>query len=164
MMQTDGRMQSFLTDFFAAWLFKPLPVNLRESIASKLRLCSFQPGEVIYPPKELPSAVHFIVQGSVRILGASQKNPTLAVLGAGTVVGWDSLIRRVGAGSVRAAMTSQVADRQVLTLALSADEFESLALKHLMPVLAQQVSLLELFDTLSHTLSHLLDPASEVDL
>ncbi|MCY7323429.1 MAG: cyclic nucleotide-binding domain-containing protein, partial [Phormidesmis sp. CAN_BIN36] len=164
MMQTDERMQSFLTDFFTAWLFKPLPVNLRDSIASKLRLCSFQPGEVIYPPKELPSDVHFIVQGSVRILGASQKNPTLAVLGVGTVVGWDSLIRRVGAGSVRAAMTSQVADREVLTLALSADEFETLALKHLMPVLTQQVSLLELFDTLSHTLSHLLDSASNLDL
>ena len=164
MMQTDERMQSFLTDFFTAWLFKSLPANLRDSIASKLRLCSFQPGEVIYPHKELPSAVHFIVQGSVRILGASQKNPTLAVLGVGTVVGWDSLIRRVGAGSVRAAMTSQVADRQVLTLALSADEFETLALKHLMPVLTQQVSLLELFDTLSHTLSHLLDPASNLDL
>ena len=164
MMQTDERMQSFLTDFFTAWLFKSLPANLRDSIASKLRLCSFQPGEVIYPHKELPSAVHFIVQGSVRILGASQKNPTLAVLGVGTVVGWDSLIRRVGAGSVRAAMTSQVVDRQVLTLALSADEFETLALKHLMPVLTQQVSLLELFDTLSHTLSHLLDPASNLDL
>ena len=164
MMQTDERMQSFLTDFFTAWLFKSLPANLRDSIASKLRLCSFQPGEVIYPHKELPSAVHFIVQGSVRILGASQKNPTLAVLGVGTVVGWDSLIRRVGAGSVRAAMTSQVADRQILTLALSADEFETLALKHLMPVLTQQVSLLELFDTLSHTLSHLLDPASNLDL
>ena len=164
MMQSDERMQAFLTDFFTAWLFKPLPVNLRESIASKLRLCSFQPGEVIYPPKELPSAVHFIVQGSVRILGASQRNPTLAVSGVGTVVGWDSLIRRVGAGSVRAAMTSQVDDREVLTLALPADEFETLALKYLMPVLTQQVSLLELFDTLSHTLSHLLDPASDIDL
>ncbi|WP_244913246.1 peptidase domain-containing ABC transporter [Phormidesmis priestleyi] len=165
MMQSDERMQSFLTDFFTAWLFKPLPPNLRESIASKLRLCSFQPGEVIYPPKELPSAVHFIVQGSVRILGSdSQQTPTLAVSGAGTVVGWDSLIRRVGAGSVRAAMSSQTADREVLTLALSADEFESFALKYLMPVLTQQVSLLELFDTLSRDRSLLLDPASDLDL
>ena len=165
MMQTDERMQSFLTDFFTAWLFKPLPPNLQGAIASKLRLCSFQPGEVIYPPKELPSAVHFIVQGSVRILGSdSQQNPTLAVSGAGTVVGWDSLIRRVGAGSVRAAMSSQTADREVLTLALSADEFESLALKYLMPVLTQQVSLLELFDTVSRDRSLLLDPTSDLDL
>ncbi len=165
MMQSDERMQSFLTDFFTAWLFKPLPDHLRGAIAAKLRLCSFQPGAVIYPPTELPSDVHFIVQGSVRILGAdSQKNPTLGVLGPGTVIGWDSLIRRVGEGSVRAAMTPQVADREVLTLALAADEFESLALNYLMPVLMQQVSLLELFDTLSRALSHLLDPTSDLDL
>ena len=165
MIQSDERLQPFLTDFFTTWLFKPLPDNLRGAIAAKLRLCSFQPGAVIYRPTELPSDVHFIVQGNVRILGTdAQKNPTLAVVGSGTVVGWDSLIRRVGVGSVRAAMTPQVADREVLTLALAADDFESLALKYLMPVLTQQVSLLELFDTLSRALSHLLDPTADLDL
>lgn len=165
MTQSDERMQSFLTDFFAAWLFKELPIELRGAIAPKLRLCSFQPGEVICRPTELPSAVHFIVQGSVRILGSeSQQSPTLAVVGEGSVVGWDNLLRRVGAGSVRAAMTAQSADREVLTLTLSADEFEAIALNYLMPVITQQVSLLELFDTLSRALSHLLDSAPDINL
>ncbi|NJR51099.1 MAG: ATP-binding cassette domain-containing protein [Leptolyngbyaceae cyanobacterium CSU_1_3] len=164
MTQSDERMQSFLTDFFATWLFQPLPDKLKSTIASQLRLCSFPPGAVIYPDKELPSDVHCVVQGSVRILGANaQQSPTLAVSGIGTIVGWDSLIRRVGAGSVRAAMTAQTVDRDVLTLALSADEFEAIALDYLMPTL-MQVSALELFDTLSRALSHLSDSASELNL
>ncbi|KAM3093351.1 peptidase domain-containing ABC transporter [Phormidesmis sp. 146-35] len=165
MMQREEQMQSFLTDFFAAWPFKDLPDDLRAAIASKLRLCAFQPGEVIYPPKELPSEVHFIVQGSVRILGAdSQQSPTLAVLGAGAVVGWDNLLRRVGAGSVRAAMSAQAGDHEILTLALSADEFESLALSYLLPVLMERVSVLELFDTLSQAMSHMRNPAANLNL
>jgi len=165
MTQSEERLQSFVADFFKTWLFKDLPTKLQRTIASKLQLCSFQPGEVIYPAPELPSAIHFIVQGNVRILGSASKySPTLAVVGQGTVVGWDSLLRRIGAGEVRAAMSSQASDRRVLTLALPADEFEGLALKHLMPALTQQVSVLELFDTLYRSLSHLLDPAADINL
>lgn len=165
MTQSDERLQLFVTDFFETWLFKDLPPKLKSTIASKLQLCSFQPGEVIYPAMELPSAVHFIVQGKVRILGsASNYHPTLAVVRQGTVLGWDSLLRRSGAGEVRAAMDAQAADRTVVTLALPADEFEGLALKYLMPALMQQVSLVELFDTLYCSLSHLLDPSSDLDL
>jgi ATP-binding cassette subfamily B protein len=69
------------------------------------------------------------------------------------VIGWDSLIRRAAVGSVRAAITSLDVDREVLTLALSADEFESLALQSLLPVLMQRVSRIELFDTLSRFMS-----------
>jgi ATP-binding cassette subfamily B protein len=163
--QGDEQMQSVLATFFQTWLFKDLPSQHREKLVSQLRLCSFQPGDVIYPPTGLPSDVHFIVQGSVRILGAtSQQSPTLTVVGPGTIVGWDSLLRRTGGGSVRAAMTPQASDRRVLTVALSADEFEKLALKHLLPALEQQVSLLELFDTLCHSLSHLRDPATDLNL
>lgn len=165
MTRSDERLQLFVTDFFKTWLFEDLPPKVKSTIASKLQLCSFQPGEVIYPARELPSAVHFIVQGSVRILGsASNYHPTLAVVRQGTVLGWDSLLRRSAAGEVRAAMDAQAADRTVLTLALPADEFEALALKHLMPALMQRVSVLEIFDTLYCSLSHLLDPAADLDL
>jgi ATP-binding cassette subfamily B protein len=165
MTQIDAPVSSFLADFFATYPFNHLPANLRRQVASVLRLCSFQPGELIYPPRELPSAVHCIVQGRVRILGpTSYHSPTLAVVGKGTAVGWDSLLRRVAAGSVRAAMPAQGGEGEVLTLALSADEFESLALEHLMPILQQRVSLLELFDTLSHCLAAMPDRAAGIDL
>ena len=165
MMQVDAPVQSFLTDFFAAWPFNHLPAPLQKQIAPKLRLCSFQPGELIYPSRELPSAVHCVVQERLRILGpTSYQSPTLEVVGEGSVVGWDSLLRRVAVGSVRAAMASPENDREVLTLALSADEFETLALEHLMPVLMRRVSLIELFDTLSRALAKMPDRGSDINL
>lgn len=165
MTHVDAPMHSFLSDFFASWPFNHLPTSLRAPIASKLRLRSFQPGELIYPTKELPSEVHCVVQGRVRILGpTSYQSPTLAVVGKGTVIGWDSLLRRVAPGSIRAAMPVQDADQETLTLALSADEFEELALEHLMPVLSQRASLVELFDTLSRILTKMPDRGSEINL
>lgn len=165
MMQVDAPIQSFLTDFFAAWPFNHLPANLQKSIAPQLQLCAFQPGELIYPSRELPSAVHCVVQERVRILGpTSYQSPTLEVVGEGTVIGWDSLLRRVSAGSVRAAMAAPASDREVLTLALPADTFEALALKHLMPVLMRRVSLMELFDTLSRALSQMPDRTTGINL
>ena len=165
MMQVDAPVQSFLTDFFAAWPFNHLPAPLQKQIAPKLRLCSFQPGELIYPSRELPLAVHCVVQERVRILGpTSYQSPTLEVVGEGSVVGWDSLLRRVAVGSVRAAMASPERDRDVLTLALSADDFETLALEHLMPVLMRRVSLIELFDTLSRALAKMPDRGVAINL
>jgi ATP-binding cassette subfamily B protein len=165
MMQVDAPVQSFLTDFFAAWPFNHLSASVQKQLVSKLRLCSFQPGELIYPARELPSAVHCVVQERVRILGpTSFQSPTLEVVGEGTVIGWDSLLRRVAVGSVRAAMASPDADREVLTLALPADEFEALAIEHLMPVLMRRVSLIELFDTLSRALAKMPDRGAGVNL
>ncbi|MBD2020494.1 peptidase domain-containing ABC transporter [Leptolyngbya sp. FACHB-36] len=152
MTHVDVPMHSFLADFFATWPFNYLPVAVRKQIVPKLQLCSFQPGETIYPAKELPSAVHCVVQERVRIVGpVSHQSPTLAVVGKGATLGWDSLLRRVAIGSVRAA-ASQAGDREILTLALPADAFEALALNYLMPVLMQRAGLLELFDTLSRAL------------
>lgn len=165
MTYADAQINSFLSQFFEAWPFNHLPSKARGQVASKLRLCSFRPGEVIYPPKELPSAIHCVVQERVRILGpTSYQSPTLALAGQGTVIGWDSLLRRVAVGSVRAAIAASQDSQEVLTLALPADEFESLALQHLMPVLEQQVSLIELFDTLSRFLSKMPSRFSEVNL
>jgi len=129
---------------------------LSRQVAPKLQRCSFRPGEVIYPPEELPLMVHCVIQGQVRILGpSSHQSPTLAVKGRGTVVGWDSLLRRVPVGSVRAALVSanDGTDQEMVTIALSADEFETLACQHLMPFLTEQVSLLELSDTVSRYLT-----------
>ncbi|MBW4472163.1 MAG: peptidase domain-containing ABC transporter [Stenomitos rutilans HA7619-LM2] len=164
-MQVDAPVQSFLTDFFAAWPFNHLSAQVQKQIASKLQLCSFQAGELIYPSRELPSAVHCVVQERVRILGpTSFQSPTLEVVGEGTVIGWDSLLRRVAVGSIRAAMASPETDRQVLTLALPADEFEALAVAHLMPILMRRVSLIELFDTLSRALAKMPDRGAGINL
>lgn len=146
----------FLPDFFAAWPFNQFSAKQVGRIAAQLQLCSFRPGELIYPPKELPSVVHCVVRERVRILGpSSYQNPTLSLAGKGTVLGWDSLLRRVSTGSVRAAISTDHDDPTVLTLALSADEFEAMTFEYLMPVLAQRCGVLELFDTLSHYLSSL---------
>jgi ATP-binding cassette subfamily B protein len=154
MTQADTRSHRFLQDFFETWLFKSLSAERQAAIASRLRIYTFQPGELIYPPKELPSVVHCVVQGQVRILGSeAQQSPTLEIVGKGSVLGWDSLMRRVAIGSVRAAASAEQLD--VVTLALAADEFETLAVQELLPVLMQRVSLLELFDTLSGFLSEL---------
>ena len=187
MVNVDTSISSFLPNFFEAFPFNHLPDQLRRQIAAKLRLCSFRPGALIYPAGELPSMVHCVVQGRVRILGsASLKNltsaPTLAIAEAGTVVGWESLLRRVAIGSVRAALPSAgsaaddtsisalslsgaaaSADSEVLTLALPADEFEAIALKHLIEPLAQ-ASLIELYDTFSRFLEWMPTPLTKGDL
>ncbi len=165
MTQFDTPMPSFLATFFTAWPFNHLPTAVREQIIPKLRLCSFQPGELLYPAKELPAAVHCIVQERVRVLGpTSFQSPTLEILGQGSVVGWDSLLRRVAPGSVRAAISLEDKDSNVLTLALDADDFETIVLDHLLPALLERTTVLELFDTLSRCLSHLPGRPNELDL
>lgn len=165
MAQMDAQVTPFLNTFFATWPFDHLPAPLRKPIAAKLQLCSFQPGQFICLPNELPSTIHCIVQGRARILGPmSYQSPTLSVVGKGTVVGWDSLLRRVASGSVRAALPMAGDESEVLTVALPADEFESLALQHFMPALAQRMSLAELFDTLSCFLATMPSRFSDVNL
>ncbi|GAB4228609.1 MAG: hypothetical protein Kow00121_57580 [Elainellaceae cyanobacterium] len=165
MTYVDAQMNLFLPDFFAAWPFNQLSAKQVGRVAAKLQLCSFHPGELIYPPRELPSVVHCVMQERVRILGpTSYQSPTLSVAGKGTVLGWDSLLRRVTAGSVRAAITADDEHSSVLTLALPSDEFEAIACEYLMPTLSERASLLELFDTLSHFLSGLPTRISGVNL
>jgi ATP-binding cassette, subfamily B, bacterial HlyB/CyaB len=165
MTQVDYQVRSFLPIFYETWLYRSLPDHWREAIGSKLRVCSFNPGDVIYRDQELPSEIHCIVQGQVRILGANaHQSPTLSVLGKGSIIGWDSLMRRVAVGSVRAALPVSGTEPTVITLALSADEFEPLALKYLMGAIAQQVSLIELFDTLSAFLAAMPSYFSGVNL
>ena len=169
MTQVDIQVRSFLPVFYETWLYRSLPEQLREAIVSKLRLCSFNPGDVIYPDQELPSDIHCVVQGQVRVLGpTSHQSPTLAVSGKGSIIGWDSLLRRVAVGAVRAALPTSLptseAGQSIITLALPADEFEPLALKYLMPAIAQQVSLIELFDTLSAFLAAMPSYFSGVNL
>jgi ATP-binding cassette, subfamily B, bacterial HlyB/CyaB len=155
MIETETQIDSYLPIFWESWLFQTLPAKQRREITPKLRLCSWHPGQILYPPQELPSVVHCIVQGGVRILGAAPHHPTLTILEVGAVIGWDSLLRRVATGSVQAALTSAADAQEILTLALPADEFESLAVQWLMPALMQQVSHSELFDTLSQWQSHI---------
>lgn len=147
MTSVDTAMQTYLSEFFATAPFNQLSETVQKRLSQKLQLCSFRFGQVIYAPGELPIAVHFIVQGRVRILAAAaNQNSTLAVADKGTLIGWDSLLRRVATGTIRAAAAPDV--DKVLTLALPADEFEAIALDELLYDF-EQPSLLELFDTLS---------------
>jgi ATP-binding cassette, subfamily B, bacterial HlyB/CyaB len=175
MTQVDLQVHSFLPVFNQSWLGRSLPSSLQEYVLSKLRLRTFNPGDIIYPDKELPSEVHCIVQGQVRIFGAAaDQSPTLAVMGKGSIIGWDSIMRRVSIGSARAAVSPSRGDRHlsnsqsnpqsVLTLALSADDFEALALQYLMPAIAQQISLVELYDTLSAFLAAIPGHFPDVNL
>jgi subfamily B ATP-binding cassette protein HlyB/CyaB len=165
MTYVDTQIHSFVAEFFEAWPFHHLPPKLHQQIASKLKLCTFRPGELIYPSRELPSVIHYVVQEQVRILGpTSYQSPTLSVLGKGSVIGWDSLLRRVAVGSVRAAFVTPASQQEVLTLSLPADEFESIALQHLLPILAEKASQVELFDILSRFLTAMSTPFKDLDL
>lgn len=145
----QSQLDSFTPNFFRAYPFSRLSADVRMRVASKLTLCTFRPGEVIHREGELPPAVHCVVQGKIRLLGsAAAKSPTLSVKGEGTVVGWDSLLRRVANGSVRAAGTDEV-----LTLALPADDFEGLAVTYLEEALIEQVTQMELYEILTRFLS-----------
>ncbi|MEX0271566.1 peptidase domain-containing ABC transporter [Leptolyngbyaceae cyanobacterium UHCC 1019] len=145
----QSQLDSFIPNFFSVYPFCRLPADVRGQVASRLTLCTFRLGEVIHREGELPPAVHCVVQGQIRLLGsAAAKSPTLSVKGEGAVVGWDSLLRRVANGSVRAAGTDEV-----LTLALPADDFERLAVTYLEEALTEQVTQIELYDTLSRFLS-----------
>ncbi|WP_088888816.1 peptidase domain-containing ABC transporter [Leptolyngbya ohadii] len=165
MTSVNVSLQPFVAQFFSTWLFSPLPEEVRKAIAAQLQLCSFYPGAVIHSAKELPSAIHYVIQGRVRILGAATyHSPTLEVAEPGAIVGWDSLLRRVCSGSARAAIQvgESAEDQEILTLSLSADTFESLALQYLMPTLGDRLSSLELFDTLTRFLTSLPTRSSDI--
>lgn len=165
MTYVKTQIDRFIPELFEAWPFHSLPLKLHQQIASKLKLCSFQPGEIIYSSRELPSVVHYIVQEQVRILGpSSYQSPTLSILDKGSVIGWDSLLRRVMVGSARAAFLSPTNQQEILTLSLPADEFESIALQHLLPTLAERVSLPELFDVVSRFLASMSTPVKDLNL
>ncbi|MDX2232316.1 MAG: peptidase domain-containing ABC transporter [Leptolyngbyaceae cyanobacterium bins.349] len=140
--------------FFQTSPFNQLSPQVKEKIAPKLAPVTFRPGAVIYPGEEYPTALHFIIQGKVRLLGSEcDQRPTLAILTEHAIVGWESLIRRVPVGSAQA-MLSDAQTSAVQTIALAADDFETLAIQHLLPAFAQLISPIELFDTLSRFVGH----------
>lgn len=145
MTSVDLAIQTYLPQFFATAPFNQLSDAQQKRLSPKLQLCTFRFGQVIYAPGELPIAVHLILQGRVRILATTPDQPTIAIAGQGTLIGWDSLLRRVPSGTIRAAASPDV--EAVQTIALPADEFEAIALD-LLPHFAHP-SLLEQFDTLS---------------
>jgi ATP-binding cassette subfamily B protein len=87
--------------------FMDLP---REEVSSALRgrvaEITFQTGEEILKPGELPSALYLILEGNARLLGAMApgENPvSLELLKAGTVTGWFSQATGIPCEWVRAA-------------------------------------------------------------
>jgi ATP-binding cassette subfamily B protein len=150
MIQADYQIQG--DDLFQAFPWNQLTTSCQTQLRSKFKHQSFRPGEMLYSLNEFPDAVHYILQGRVRILAATEDHPTLAILSAGSLVGWESFIRRVAVGSAQA-MVVPGQDTGLHTIALPADDFETLVLPVLLPSFAQQWSAVELFDTLSRFLS-----------
>lgn len=135
--------------FFQAFPFNQLTAEQQLSIEAKLIHHQFAPGELLYAANQFPEWVHWIVQGRVRLLGAAaDQSPTLGILEAGNLVGWESFVRRVAIGSAQA-MISVADGDDVQTIALPADDFETLVVSHLRSAFAHTLSRVELFDTLA---------------
>ncbi|MDX2239076.1 MAG: peptidase domain-containing ABC transporter [Leptolyngbyaceae cyanobacterium bins.302] len=158
MLHTNLQVDVDWATFFQVFPFNQLSSQQQETIKSKLTVCSFQPGESIYAFDQFPSAVHLITQGRVRVLGSEvDQSPTLAILEAGSLLGWESFLRRVAVGSAQAMISAVEANTvsetsTVTTIALPADDFEALAIRQLIPAFTQLISPVELFDTLSRFL------------
>lgn len=149
MISSEQQSKVGFEQFFQAFPFNQLSTQLQAQLQLKLKHLYFQPGELLALPDEFPEAIHYIVQGNVRILGSeADHSPTLAILQAGSLVGWESFVRRLAVGSAQAMIASSE-DADLQTIALSADDFEILALPHLLPCFAELISSIELFDTLS---------------
>ncbi len=147
-MTIDLAVQPFLKLFFESFPFQTLSIEARKQLIPKLSISTFNVGEELQTEGELPIALHCLIEGEVRLLGAcDNQRPTLSKCGAGAVIGWDALLRRRPYGSVRAT-------QPVRTVSLSADEFERWVPK-LLGALSQRVSVLEIADLLTHLLNNL---------
>jgi ATP-binding cassette, subfamily B, bacterial HlyB/CyaB len=134
-----------LSMLFKGFPFNHLSQESREDLQSRVTLNTFKPGEHIYAEGETPSDVHCVLKGKVRILGPAEVNfPTIHIVEEGGVFGWDSVLRRKGTGSARAAGLGT----EILTFSITADDFEALVLQELSIALTYSTSTLELFDIL----------------
>jgi len=137
------------TQLIESWLFQSLPPAIREQLAAKASYCTFTPGQILFSEDELPDSIHFIVQGRVRVLGSFRyESPTIAILEPGEWAGWTQLLRRMASGSAQAALDPTSDSTEVITLSISADEFETLVIDHFSPQLACRSDASELFDVL----------------
>jgi ATP-binding cassette, subfamily B, bacterial HlyB/CyaB len=158
---TDLQVEPFLPILLAAYPFNCLPSKIQQRLNQQVTLTRFRPGEVIFAEGELPSVIHCVVQGQVRVVGASQEDsPTLCILESGDVLGWDSLVRRRTVGSMRAAGLEQ----EVLTLAVSADDFEKWMLNELSSHLSEVITTPELYEILQRFLQKIPTQLPSFDL
>jgi ATP-binding cassette subfamily B protein len=132
-----------------SWLFQSLSPEVREQLAAKAKYRTFTFGQALFSDDELPDSIHFVVQGRVRVLGSFQyESPTLALLEPGEWVGWTQLLRRTASGSAQAAIDPNSNSAGVMTISISADDFEEIAIEHFSPQLACRTDASELFDVL----------------
>lgn len=147
-MTIDFSVQPFLELFFDSFPFQNLPIEARKQLIPKLSISTFNVGEELQTEGELPIALHCLIEGEVRVLGASNHQcPTLSKCGTGAVIGWEALLRRRPYGSVRAA-------QPVRTVSISADEFERW-LPKLLDAFSERISILEIADVLTHLIHNL---------
>ncbi len=165
----DPAIERYLAAFFEAFPFNLIPVQRRFDVASRLNFNQLAPGYSLYHEHEIPTAVHFIIQGRIRLIGPKKLDqPTLTRLGPGDVVGWINLVRRVPTGAALVDVpltttyrgkTQQPTSKETLTLSLNANDFYQLA-PDLLGGLSK-VDRTEIFDILYRLLE---DSPKEVDL
>ncbi|MBE9008601.1 cyclic nucleotide-binding domain-containing protein [Pseudanabaenaceae cyanobacterium LEGE 13415] len=161
MTSTYAQIEALLPIFHNAYPFNGLSAFICRYLTSRLEVVSFLPGQVIYSEDKPISMIHCLVKGQVQVLGsAAIQSPTLAVLGAGTVIGWERWLRSTTFGSVRVAGIED----PVTTLALRIEHFEQLAVPEVLPVLAEQLSIAELFEVMIRFVERLPTPLSINDL
>jgi ATP-binding cassette subfamily B protein len=111
-------LDQFITELLSKSLpFQGLPKNDLESLLrGKITEISYQTGDEILAGNEVPSSIHIITEGSVRLLGSDKgEHPvSLELMNPGAVVGLFSLATRVPCEKVRAASS-------VKTLAIPAE-------------------------------------------
>ncbi|MBE9008602.1 peptidase domain-containing ABC transporter [Pseudanabaenaceae cyanobacterium LEGE 13415] len=150
MTHVNLQVQSFLPILLTAYPFNRLSPAAHQRLGQQVTLNTFQAGQVIADEGELPSAIHCVVQEQVRIVGSAKSgSPTLRVTEPGDVVGWESILRRRAFGSIRAVGL----ESEVLTLSISADDFETLMHDELLPSLTEEVTIAELYDILLQFIS-----------
>lgn len=155
-MTIELNVQPFLKLFFESFPFQTIPIEARKQLIPKLSISTFEVGEELQTEGELPIALHCLIEGEVRVLGASdEQRPTLGKWGRGAVIGWDALLRRRAYGSVRAT-------QRVRTVSLSADEFERWVPK-LLDAFSQQVSVLEIADLIAQLRHNLPEIRAKAD-
>jgi ATP-binding cassette, subfamily B, bacterial HlyB/CyaB len=127
--------------------FNQLNAEKLKAVAQKSQLVRYRIGQPILTRDRMPASVVIIHQGQVRLLGyeqSTQAQVSLEVVGAGTFLGWLSLVRGVSCETA-------IASTEVVAIVLSAKDFQDLMATELdfAKVLLGCTNLTEVFELLS---------------
>jgi len=154
---TTTDLASFLKQYFP---FNQLPEQACHDISQKLQPLRYKMGQTIALQERMPTEVHIIYQGKVRLLGYESKTQmpiTLELADSGKLIGWVSLVRGVPCETA-------IASEESICLSLKTEEFWQLYHQYdsFREALEQQCSAIEAFSLLSQEMDR--QPQSGWDL